>query len=196
MIAIVIPTLNKAKGEETGRTAVATAGCSVPVRAIVVHDAKRKGFTKAVNAGICQTSGKEDVCLLNDDILAFQYGWLEILRYTLHLNHRYGLSGPSGKSASAPASKGGIGMSGIQEVNQLSFWCVLMKRAMLDDIGMLDEAFIHYCSDTWYCRVMRTHNWKCVWAKAVYLGHQHHGSGIPGEWKAHDRKIYFKRLGK
>jgi len=134
--------------------------------------------------------------LLNDDVLGFQFGWLEILRLVLYRESRYGVVGPSGKSASAPASKGGPGQFGTQVVDQLSFWCVLMKREMLNELGLLDEAFIHYCSDTWYCHVMRKHNWKCVWAKDVYLDHRHHGSGIPGNWKAHDRKIYFERLGR
>jgi len=194
-IAIVIPTLDLARGQDTGKLAQVTAGCSVPVRVIVVHDEHRQGFTKTVNEGIRQAPG-EDVCLLNDDILRFQLGWLEILRRALYSNSRFGIAGPSGLSASHPAGKAGPGLFGVEEVKQLSFWCVLLRRKMLDELGLLDEAFTHYCSDTWYCEVMREKRWACVWARSAYLEHRHHGSGIPGKWKQHDREIYFKRKNK
>lgn len=195
-IAIVIPTLDPAKGVDVGELAKIMAGCKATVRVIVSTDEHRQGFTKTANWGMQQAAADEDICLLNDDILQFQYGWLGILSRALYSNPRYGIAGPSGRSSSAPASGGAPGQLGTQEVKQLSFWCVLFKREMLDELGLLDEAFIHYCSDTWYCNVMRQKGWKCVWAKAVFLEHRHHGSGIPGDWKNHDREIYFKRLGR
>jgi len=193
-IAIVIPTLNKAKGEDVGKLALATAGCLGAVRILVSHDRKGQGFTKTVNQGMKAAKSSEDICLLNDDILKFQYGWLEILRRVLYSNKRFGLSGPSGACGAAPMKNGIPGQVGTQVVKQISFWCVLMKREMLNDLGLLDEAFIHYCSDNWYCCVMRRKGWKCIWAKAVFLGHQKHGSGMQAKWRAHDRKEYFRRL--
>lgn len=195
-IAIVIPTLDFAKGKDTGKLARTLAGCQVAVRVVVALDEHRQGFTKTANWGMQQASADEDICLLNDDILKFQFGWLEILRRALYSNPRFGISGPSGRSSSHPAGKAGPGLFGVEEVKQLSFWCVLFKREMLDELGLLDEVFIHYCSDTWYCNVMRQKGWKCAWARSAFLEHRHHGSGIPGDWKEHDRKIYFKRLGR
>jgi GT2 family glycosyltransferase len=161
---------------------------------LVSHDRKRQGFSKTVNQGIRVADAAEDICLLNDDVLEFQYGWLEILRKVLYSNKRFGLSGPSGASGGAPMNKGKPGQSGTEVVKQISFWCVLMKQEMLDELGLLDEAFIHYCSDNWYCHVMRRKKWQCVWAKAVFLVHQKHGSGLQGKWRDHDRKEYFRRL--
>ena len=192
-IAIVIPTLNKAKGEDTGKLALAMAGCSVPVRVLISHDKKRQGFTKTANQGMRAVKPAEDICLLNDDVTEFQYGWLEILRQVLYLHPRYGISAPGGACAAAPMYQGHQGQTGTQVVEQVSFWCVLMKREMLNQLGLLDEAFIHYCSDNWYCAVMRRRKWQCVWAKAVFLVHQRHGSKFQGKWRAHDRKIYYKR---
>lgn len=193
-ITIVIPTLDKSKGRDTGKLALATAGCSVPVRVLVSHDRKRQGFTKTANQGMRAAGSQDDVCLLNDDVLEFQYGWLEILRKVLYSNKRYGLSGPSGACGAAPMNQGRPGQVGTKVVRQISFWCVLMKREMLDKLGLLDEAFIHYCSDNWYCYVMKQKGWKCIWAKAVFLVHQKHGSGLQTKWRDHDRKVYFKRL--
>lgn len=194
-ILIVIPTLTKSQGEDVGKVALATAGCSVPARLVVVHDEHRQGFTKTVNRGMRQSRKDEDICLLNDDITRFQYGWLEILRTVLYLRPNYGLSGPSGKSAANPMKAGQPGGQGTQAVNIISFWCVLMKRTMLDKLGYLDEAYIHYCSDTGYCRMMKHKGWLCIWAKAVYLYHEHGGSGYKKAWRTHDRKIYMRRWG-
>jgi GT2 family glycosyltransferase len=193
-IAIVIPTLDKAKGEDTGKMALVTAGCLVPVRVLVSYDRAGQGFTKTANQGMRGASSTEDICLLNDDVLEFQYGWLEILRKVLYSNAKYGLSAPSGASAAAPMKMGHPGQTGIQVVDQASFWCVLMKREMLNELGLLDEAFIHYCSDNWYCAVMRRKGWQCVWAKAVFLVHQRHGSKFQVKWRDHDRKILFRHL--
>jgi GT2 family glycosyltransferase len=193
-IAIVIPTLSKAQGEDVGKMALATAGCSVPVRVLVAHDRAKQGFTKTANQGMRAATTDEDICLLNDDVSGFQFGWLEILRRVLYSNKRYGLSGPSGASAAAPMKHGRRGQTGTEVVRQISFWCVLMKRDMLNELGLLDEVFIHYCSDNWYCKVMFKKRWKCVWAKAVFLDHQKHGSGMQIKWRDHDRKILFKYL--
>lgn len=195
-ILIVVPTLNRTKGENVGKLALTTAGCSVPVRVVVVHDVKRVGFTKVANKGMRASHKDEDICLLNDDVTEFQPGWLETLRKVLYLNSKYGLSGPSGKSAAAPMKEGGPGQSGTLVVNIISFWCVLMKRAMLKELGYLDEVYIHYCSDTGYCRRMKESGWRCVWAKAVYLNHQYGASGYKKAWHKHDRKIYLSRWGK
>ena len=100
---------------------------------------------------------------MNDDISGFPYGWLAALQHGLYARSRYGIAGPSGKSSTRPACDGQPGMSGLQTVQQLSFWCVLVKRAMIDDIGLLDERFIHYGSDNEYCHRAR---WASVWSRA------------------------------
>lgn len=191
-IVIVIPTLDVVQGERVGRLALAMAGCSIPVRVIVVHDERRQGFTKTVNRGMRRAASAEDVCLLNDDVEKFQRGWLEAMRKALYSSSRYGLCGPSGAGI-APMNKGRPGGRGVQVVDRISFWCVLLKREVISKVGLLNEAYIHYASDIVYCHSVKRKGWKCVWAKAVYLSHRHHGSGIQGKWKKHDRRIYRRR---
>lgn len=195
-ICIIIPTLSKEQGWRTGKLALAAAGCKVTVRLFVAHDVHRQGFTKTVNRGLRQLEPGEDACLLNDDVSEFQRGWLETLHKVLYSSKEYGIAGPSGRSKAAPMNTGKLGQKGTQVVRQISFWCVLMKRAMIDKLGLLDESFIHYRSDNWYCHVMKRKGWKCVWARAVYLKHKHHGSGIPGKWRKHDKAIYDQRMRK
>ena len=188
-IAIIIPTLDVENAAITGKNALTSAGCEA--RLIIVGGPAR-GFTKTVNAGLAQLEPGEDACILNDDITGFQYSWLALLKHALYKRPRYGITGPSGKSSTAPARDGKPGMRGLEVCSQLSFWCVLLKRAMIDDIGVLDKRFIHYCSDNEYCHRARKKRWQCVWVRGVYLDHRHHGSGMRREWWAHDRALWGK----
>lgn len=178
MIAIVIPTLDATRGENTGKLALHMAGMKTR---LIVSAGPKRGFTKTVNDGIRQTKN-DDICILNDDVSEFPSGWLATLHRALYSNPKYGIVGPSGKSSTPPASDGRPGMHGIQVVEQLPFWCVLIRRKLIDTIGLLDESFKHNASDYWYCTQARKAGWSCVWVRDVYLKHQHHGSGLITEW--------------
>ena len=184
---IVIPTLDPERGGDTGRLARITARCDCRIE--VVHDQEGDGFTKTVNRGIELRRPDEDVCLLNDDVDIFHYGWLRTLQNALYVYHDcdydYGIAGPSGESMSISCA-GQLGDEGLKSVNQLPFWCVLIRGAVIDKIGLLDEAFIHYGSDGYYCRIARQNGWQCVWVKSVYLRHEHRGSALQREWRQKD----------
>lgn len=187
-ITIVIPTLSYEKGLECGKRAVATAGCEVD---LIVVAGEPRGFTKTVNEGIRQVPAG-DVCILNDDITTFQEGWLRQLQGTLHSSDNIGIVGPGGKSGTDPARHGRPGMVGTEECEQISYWCVVLKRLMLEQIGLLDERFVHYCSDNDYNNRARKAGWKVVWDRSVYLKHEHHGSGVREDWLKLDQRTYGK----
>lgn len=191
-VLIVIPTLDPARGESTGQLAVVTAG--IETRVVVVHDEKRQGFTRTVNEGIRQRRPDEDICLLNDDVTVFHYGWLRILQTALYSASRYGLAGPTGRSKSSTA-RAQLGDWGLMEVKMLPFWCVLIKCVVVDKLGGLDEEFIHYSSDTLYCSHARRAGWRCVWAKSVFLHHAFEASGFQTEWREHDTKVRKRKKG-
>ena len=188
-IAIVIPTLDAEQAIDTGALALLHAG--VDAKLIVVSGPER-GFTKTVNDGLRQTT-TEDVCILNDDVTWFQPNWLAALQRALYSQPDYGIVGPSGKSAGA-SRYGKLGQEGVESVSHLSFWCVLLRRQMIDAIGHLDERYIHYASDTEYCIRAKRCGWQTAWVKAVWLEHEHHGSKIRKDWKQHDMRE-FKRAG-
>ena len=56
-IAIVIPTLDAARGADTGKLALLHAGCDAR---LIVVDGPARGFTKTVNEGLRQAT-TEDV---------------------------------------------------------------------------------------------------------------------------------------
>ena len=183
---MIIPTVQPELAADTARLAALTAGCET--EAIIVHDKKRDGFSHTVNRGWKQAQG--DAMILNDDIEWFQYGWLHTLRRSLYSDPSFGIVGPSGKSSTKPMCYGWAGQSGLQEVDHLPFWCVLVKRALVEQIGYLDEAFIHYGSDNYYCKLAQRHGYKSVWVRDVFLKHTHHGSGLIFKWKEHDDLVW------
>jgi len=190
MIAIIIPTLDSARGEATGKLALLAAGMKAR---LIISAGPRRGFTKTVNDGIRQTENG-DICLLNDDVSGFPSGWLATLHQVLYSNLKYGIVGPSGKSATPPTSAGKPGMHGIQVVDQLPFWCVLIRRELINTIGLLDEDFIHYGSDYLYCIQARKAGWHCVWAREVYLKHQHRVGGRVAEWSKRDQTLFTQKM--
>jgi GT2 family glycosyltransferase len=197
-IDIIIPTLDLSRANKTAELASLTGKLygRPQVNVIVVLDEDRDGFTSTVNEGLELTRPGSDVCLLNDDVYKFQYGWLAFLHRALHSNKKIGIVGPSGKCASSQG-RGQLmpGDTGLKSVSNVSFWATLIKREVIDDIGLLDKRFIHYASDVYYCYCARKKGWKVMWFKSVYLWHRHHGSGLQSKWKRHDQKVY-KRLTK
>ena len=187
-----MPTLSKQKAKVTGGMALATRG-SCEARLIVSHDPERSGFSRTCNRGIKQAAPNADICLLNDDITWFQHGWLTIMQRALYQNSKYALAVPSGDSSTAPMKDGRLGMRGLQAVVQAPFWCVLIKRSVINRFGLLDEAFIHYASDSWYCETIKRAGLKAIWVKDVFLKHSRHGSKLISEWRDKDQALYRRR---
>ena len=133
MISIVMPTIKLSRAQDTMELAQLTAGCDV--QPFIVEDGKHRGFSRTVNAGWKHASG--DVMILNDDIEWFGYGWLDVLHRALYSQEDYGIVGPSGKSSTKPMCHGWPGQSGTEIVHHLPFWCVLIKRALIDQVGYL-----------------------------------------------------------
>lgn len=185
-IAIIIPTLDAATGARTGKLAQLTAGCE---SRLIVVDGPKRGFTATVNDGLAQTT-TEDVCILNDDVQWFTPGWLDALHRALYSAADIAIVGPTGKSSTPPMCDGKIGETGLQKVWNLPFWCVLIRRSVLDSLGPLDARYIHYASDSAYCDRINAAGLRCVWVRAVYLEHRGHGSGRMTEWYKHDAGLY------
>lgn len=191
-IAIIIPTLSKDRGQSTGEMALANKGqCEATL--IISHDPNRTGFTRTCNRGIRRAGPDTDICLLNDDVLWFQQGWLATLQRALYSNGKFAVIGPSGGSNTSPMRSGKLGMKGLQAVRHLPFWCVLIKRKVIDQLGLLDERFIHYASDSHYCDRIKKHGWKVMWCRDVFLKHKRHGSKLQSKWKKHDQALYRRK---
>ena len=174
MISIVIPTLEPERAAETAKLATTRAG--IDCRAIVVHDEGRCGYTRAVNVGLAQAEGG-DVCLLVDDCVPGE-GWLRALVEAAETRASLGVwfAGPSGPCRTPPQNGGRVGdLRRPRLVPHLAGFCLYVRRACIEQLGGLDEAFIHYASDVdWQRRARRDYGATSLWVPGVYVDHGLH----------------------
>lgn len=57
-----------------------------------------------------------------------------------------------------------------------SFACVLLRRAALDDTGVMDEGYFMYFEDADQCRALKKHGWRVVYEPAARVIHLRGGS--------------------
>jgi beta-1,4-mannosyl-glycoprotein beta-1,4-N-acetylglucosaminyltransferase len=90
------------------------------------------GYTKAVNLGLQAASGDYIILLNNDTVLIEQplNRWLDLMRRPLENNKGVGMTGPM-------VFKGVEGESN----DFVMFFCCMMSKKILDEIGLLDENF-------------------------------------------------------
>jgi hypothetical protein len=106
-------------------------------------------YARNVNLGIKACTG--DVLLMNDDVKFYNEKTLETLQGVLSLHPEIGILSPL---VDGVANGVGYTREAVQVTSHyLSFVCVLIRRAVIDKIGLLDESFTGYGSeDVDYCR--------------------------------------------
>jgi GT2 family glycosyltransferase len=154
-------------------------------KAEVILGDRQAGFATNANRGLRAASG--DVVLLNSDVIAHKR-WLERLQYRAYSTSRRGIVGPKllypdnriqsagafrnldapewfdHRYRFAPAEHGpanvawpALGMTGA---------CLYVKRAVIDDVGLLDEGYTMAYEDMDWC--LRA--WEAGWEVAYYPG--------------------------
>jgi N-acetylglucosaminyl-diphospho-decaprenol L-rhamnosyltransferase len=76
----------------------------------------------------------------------------------------------------------------IQEVDWVSGACLMVRREIIDQIGLLDENFFMYFEDNDWCLRMRQHGWKIYYNPRVSV--IHHGGQSLGQNPAAHRAYY------
>jgi len=160
------------------------------------------GFTKAVNVGLAEARGRHYV-LLNSD-MTVSGGWLEALLESLECNPRVGIAGAQVRDAydrnfiscggaTAPAKhrqgwadRGDLQEPRVDEDDYLPFACVLIRGECRREVGLLDEQFRVYCSDSDYCYRAKAAGWRlCYQPKSVV----YHDAGATVRQNLHDRRF-------
>lgn len=166
--------------------------------ATVIANAENRGFPAAVNQGIGVARGENIVLLNNDTVVTTS--WLRRLLDVLHSEPRIGLAGPcsncvSGEQMVAVSYRQMGSLDGfawewgkrhagvVHETDRLIGFCLAMKRALIDEIGLLDERFGIGCfEDDDLCVRARRAGWKAVIARDAFVHHYgsrtFQGSGI------------------
>jgi len=123
----------------------------------LIANKQNKGFAAGVNQGLLAARGEQIVLLNNDTIVS--YRWLDNLLAALYSSPRIGIVGPrsnwvipvqmlkTGCATEAEYHRFADAFnrhdpSKWQEVTCLSGFCVMFRRALVEQIGLMDEQFI------------------------------------------------------
>lgn len=141
---------------------------------ILIPNAENKGFVKAVNQGL-KVSQAPYICILNNDTEVTPH-WLEQLKFALN-NPAVGLAGPRTDTLGSWQGKHPISheikiMDGVTQM--LAFFCVLIKRQVVEDIGLLDEGFgVGFGDDDDYCYRAKAAGYKLAFVPYCMVHHHH-----------------------
>ena len=64
----------------------------------------------------------------------------------------------------------------VTEADWVSFACVLIRRAVIDAIGPMDEGYFMYFEDADYCRTAKAHGWRAICDPSARVVHFRGGS--------------------
>lgn len=184
---------------------------------IYVHDNSENNilFTKAVNIGLRRfafSDAYDFVLVLNHDANLHPECVLQLLN-TMQQNPRVGICAPVALSSDKSVNWAGSGeafpwgrhisydLTNLPRTPFETYWingaCMLLRTAMIREIGLLDENMRFICSDGDYSFTARTRGWKCIVAPNAFVEHELAGSfDTQNEWlnkvKLEDQ-LYFAR---
>lgn len=154
----------------------------------LVLNRENKGFAKGCNQGIAAAAG-DYVLLLNNDTIAAPR-WLNNLITCMESDQSTGIVGPRSNYAKEPQYLR-VNYTTIEEMLEFSKafnkssdpakwfeldmvvgFCMLIRRQVIDDIGLLDEQFgIGFYEDDDYCRRAKEKGFKIMCAGDTFVHH-------------------------
>ncbi len=155
------------------------------------------GFAKAVNMGIV-ASDSPYIVLLNNDTEVPQ-GWLTALIEAMEADPRIGAMGVLSTAKAQGTWEGNFEDVGVQifankySLGQLPYFCAILRRKALDDVGLLDEEFFLYGEDDDLNLRLMQAGWKLALHTGVVVKHKHGATATPGGFQRY-RKSARKRL--
>jgi GT2 family glycosyltransferase len=130
-------------------------------------------YATNVNIGIRHSSG--NVLVMNDDVRFVHPQTIDVLEYALEVRPDIGIISPRIHGGIGNQIQGGVLPKTIlySEVG-LCFVCVLIRKEVIDDIGLLDERFIYYGGeDRDYSLRAQQAGWKLAATGEAQVWHGH-----------------------
>jgi GT2 family glycosyltransferase len=179
---------------------------------IVDNNKENVGFTRGVNKGILNGSAPY-VWLLNQDAIVLK-GAQEALITRLNNRSQAGIAGsmqidpddrdfithggtlrafPTGLHRGGRLSKGEC-LSPLEQ-SWVNFASVMLKREMIDRIGLLDESMFLFYSDSDYCYWARYNGWQVWYEPDSRVLHRLNVSLTGSEWQTKDMFVFMKKWG-
>jgi GT2 family glycosyltransferase len=155
-------------------------------------------YARNCNLGIQACSG--DVLVMNDDCQFIQPETLYTLQSLFVTHPHVGILSPS-----VDGVANGVSCSGqaVHETKHyLSFVCVLIRRELIDKIGLLDEKFTGYGSeDVDFCRRAQHAGFALAVTSLVMVTHKHASSSYVREHalelkRAESARLYIEKWGR
>lgn len=152
---------------------------------ILIRNEENLGFIKAVNQGI-SASKAPLVCLLNNDTIVTK-DWLREMSDIANISPDIGVVNPSsnnlgqrpasGEPVEKYAEKIRLNSGQCTELGAAIGFCMLIKREVIDKIGMLDEIYgMGNFEDTDFSRKAVKEGYRCVRACGAYVYHRESSS--------------------
>jgi len=131
-------------------------------------------FARNANLGI-EAAGRDDVLLVNDDAQLRQPTAAKLAE-VVSQHPRVGILSAQviGQSGGNPLQNRRTELEHNVTLSEqrLAFVCVYIKRALIDDIGLLDERFTGYgCEDDDYCLRAKQADWELAVTPDVVVRH-------------------------
>jgi GT2 family glycosyltransferase/2-polyprenyl-3-methyl-5-hydroxy-6-metoxy-1,4-benzoquinol methylase/tetratricopeptide (TPR) repeat protein len=166
----------------------------------LIENATNRGFPAAANQGIKAAKGRQVLLLNNDTVVTT--GWLWRLLDALYSDPKIGMVGPSSNNVSGPqqipvAYRDLDGIDGfawewgranhrkLEETQRLVGFCMLIRREVIDRIGLLDERFgIGTFEDDDYCIRAALEGYRLSIVRGAFVHHfgsaTFNGNGVNG----------------
>ena len=150
-------------------------------------------FTKAVNEGLRHFLDHDcDYLIILNQDMYLEPDAVQAMVTFMDQHPQCGIGSPLEHICSMPANhvlSGGKqcfphGVHDVGLIEQLRqsdeiIWangsCLILRKTMIREIGLLDENFVFLASDSDYCFTARTRGWQ-VWRIGTALGHHEHGA--------------------
>lgn len=132
----------------------------------VITNADNLGWVRAVNQGM-RLSTSPYICVMNNDTVVVTDGWLGRMMDVARLEPEIGLVNPRFEVKARVSSD-----KPFIEIDFCRGYCILIKRAVMERIGVLDEEYGmgYYDDDDYSVRAIRS-GFKCVRANDVFVRH-------------------------